>query len=441
METNQNKIPRGRWLRIMPPIMIACIVSYMDRVNIGFAIPGGMGQELALSASMAGFAGGIFFFGYLFLQIPGGQIAALGSGKKFIAWSLVAWAVISVLTGFVRNQYELLALRFVLGLAEGGMLPVVLTMISHWFPDEERGRANATMIMFVPIAGMITAPLSGVIISALDWRYLFIIEGIISGLMLLVWWFMVSDRPQDAKWLSDRERAYIQNAMHAEQHEIIKSGSVHNSFRTVLKSKFLWFLIALNFFYQTGIYGYTLWLPTILKNLTHGDMGRVGLLAIFPYLAMMVGMLTVSVLSDRTGKRKPFVVIPLTLFATCLFLSVTFRDSVELSYLFLIGSGMCLQAAAGVFWTIPARLFNAEVAGGVRGLINALGNLGGFCGPYIVGALIQAYDQKVAIYSLACSVLIAAIIAVMLPNMKQPAAGDQEDDIAKQARLQSSHTS
>lgn len=129
----QADIPRQRWLRIIPPILIACIISYMDRVNIAFAMPGGMDEELGISATMAGLAGGIFFIGYLFLQVPGGKIAVHGSGKKFIGWSLVAWAVISVLTGVVTNQYQLLALRFLLGVAEGGMLPVVLTMISNWF--------------------------------------------------------------------------------------------------------------------------------------------------------------------------------------------------------------------------------------------------------------------------------------------------------------------
>ncbi len=125
----------------------------MDRVNIAFAMPGGMDKDLGITATMAGLAGGIFFLGYLFLQVPGGKIAVHGSGKKFIGWSLVAWAVISVLTGIVTNQYQLLALRFLLGVAEGGMLPVVLTMISNWFPDAERGRANAIVIMFVRLPG------------------------------------------------------------------------------------------------------------------------------------------------------------------------------------------------------------------------------------------------------------------------------------------------
>lgn len=221
----QADIPRQRWLRIIPPILIACIISYMDRVNIAFAMPGGMDEELGISATMAGLAGGIFFIGYLFLQVPGGKIAVHGSGKKFIGWSLVAWAVISVLTGVVTNQYQLLALRFLLGVAEGGMLPVVLTMISNWFPDAERGRANAIVIMFVPIAGIITAPLSGWIITALDWRWLFIIEGLMSIVVLVLWVFTVYDRPQEARWISEAEKNYLIQTLAAEQQAIAgKSG-------------------------------------------------------------------------------------------------------------------------------------------------------------------------------------------------------------------------
>lgn len=409
-------IPRQRWLRIIPPILIACIISYMDRVNIAFAMPGGMDQELGITATMAGLAGGIFFLGYLFLQVPGGKIAVHGSGKKFIGWSLVAWAVISVLTGLVTNHYQLLALRFLLGVAEGGMLPVVLTMISNWFPDAERGRANAIVIMFVPIAGIITAPLSGWIITALDWRWLFIIEGLLSLVVLVLWSLTVYDRPQEARWISEAEKKYLVETLAAEQRAIAGKKTVVNaSLGAVLSDRTMWQLIALNFFYQTGIYGYTLWLPTILKELTHTSMGQVGMLAILPYVGAIAGMFLFSSLSDRTGKRKLFVSLPLIGFATCMFLSVVLKENVWLSYTALVGCGFFLQSAAGVFWTIPARLFSAEMAGGARGVINALGNLGGFCGPYAVGVLITLYSKDAGVYCLAISLAIAALMALLLP--------------------------
>lgn len=417
VSVSQNQaIPKLRWLRIVPPILITCIISYMDRVNIAFAMPGGMDDELGITASMAGLAGGIFFIGYLFLQVPGGKLAVYGNGKKFIGWSLLAWAVISVLTGLVTNQYQLLFLRFALGVSEGGMLPVVLTMISNWFPDKERGRANAIVIMFVPIAGILTAPLSGWIITAWDWRMLFLVEGALSLVVMTLWYLTISNRPQEAKWISQAEKEYLVKTLHDEQ-LLIKGKTVRNaSLRRVLGDRIMWQLILVNFFYQTGIYGYTLWLPTILKGLTHGDMEQVGMLAILPYIGAIFGMLIISTLSDRTGKRKVFVALPLACFAACMALSVLLKDHIWWSYAALVGCGVFIQAAAGVFWTIPPKLFNAEVAGGARGVINALGNLGGFCGPYMVGVLISLFNKDVGVYSLAASLAIASVLALMLPN-------------------------
>ncbi|RMT69281.1 hypothetical protein ALP29_00167 [Pseudomonas syringae pv. avii] len=405
-----------RWLRVIPPIVITCIMSYMDRINIAFAMPGGMADDLGVSASMVGLAGGIFFVGYLFLQVPGGKLAVHGSGKRFIGWSLLAWAVISILTGFVTNHYQLLFLRFALGVAEGGMLPVVLTMISNWFPDKERGRANAIVIMFVPLAGIITAPLSGWIIAALDWRMLFIIEGVLSAVVMVLWMLTISDRPQEAKWISERERDYLITTLAEEQKAIAAKAVKNASLSEVMADKTLWHLIALNFFYQAGIYGYTLWLPSIVKELTQSGMGKVGMLATLPYVAAMFGMLMFSNLSDRSGKRRAFIAVPLAGLALCLTLSVILREHIWLSFAALVGCGFFLQAAAGIFWTIPAKIFSAEAAGGARGLINALGNLGGFCGPYIVGVLISQYSQSIGVYSLALSVALAAVLAMTLPR-------------------------
>ena len=411
-----DNIPRARWLRVIPPILIVCILSYMDRVNIAFAVPGGMGSELGITASMAGLAGGIFFIGYLFLQIPGGKIAVHGSGKKFIAWSLVAWAILSVGTGLVKSDTQLLILRFLLGVSEGGMLPVVLTMVSNWFPDKERGRANASVILFVPIAGMITAPLSGFILGGLGWRYLFIIEGGLTLFFLVFWLWFASDRPDNAKWLSAAEKNFILTSLKQERESASGSEVKAASFREVLSNPTIWQLIALNFFYQAGIYGYTLWLPTLLKSLTQGGMEKVGVLAIFPYVGTMLGMILNSALSDKLGKRKLFVATPLAGFAVCLFLSVTFKDQIWVSYAFLIGCGFFLQAAAGVFWTIPSKLLSPEAAGSARGLINALGNLGGFCGPYAVGVLIQSSGQGTGVYALCGSLILATLIACTLPK-------------------------
>ncbi|TKC88028.1 MFS transporter [Trinickia terrae] len=420
-------VPQRRWLRVVPPLLMACIISYMDRVNIAFALPGGMSADLGIGAGMVGLAAGIFFFGYLFLQIPGGRLAARGGGKKFIAYSLASWAVLSVLTGLVTQPWQLLVLRFLLGVAEGGMLPVVLTMVGNWFPDRERGRANAMVILFVPLAGMVTAPLSGFILAAYDWRHLFFASGLLSALFVLAWWRFADDSPQAARWVSPQEKAYILDALRAERDAARHAGPAAASLGALLRDGTVWLLIAINFCYQAGIYGYTLWLPTLLKNLTHGGMGQVGMLAILPYVGTMAGMIATAWLSDRTGKRRVFIVIPLLGFAACLFLSVRFETSMLASYAFLVGSGVFLQAAAGVFWAIPPKLCSVETAGNARGLINALGNLGGFCGPYAVGVLTQHASAATGVYSLAGVLAVAGLLALTLPaRCEGPAAGQTE---------------
>ena len=415
-----EKIPSTRWLRIIVPVLIACIMSFMDRVNISFALPGGMEADLGITSQMAGVASGIFFIGYLFLQIPGGRIAVNGSGKKFIAWSLVAWAIVSVATGFVTHQYQLLVLRFILGVSEGGMLPVVLTMVSNWFPEKELGRANAFVMMFAPLGGMLTAPVSGAIIAALDWRWLFIIEGL---------WFMISDRPQEAHWLPARERDYLVTTLAAERAAKQAEAPVSKApVKDVFGNAGLMKLVILNFFYQTGDYGYTLWLPTILKGLTGGNMASVGFLAVLPFVATLAGIYVISLFSDHSGKRRLWVRFSLYSFAAALVASVVLRDQMVAAYIALVICGFFLKSATSPFWSMPGRIASPEVAGSARGVINGLGNLGGFCGPYLVGVMMYLYGQNVAVCALAGSLIIAGTMTFLLP--KQCDLVDSDSDVA-----------
>ncbi|AEN63398.1 major facilitator superfamily MFS_1 [Enterobacter soli] len=428
-----DNIPSTRWLRIITPVLIACIISFMDRVNISFALPGGMEADLGITSQMAGVASGIFFIGYLFLQIPGGRIAVNGSGKRFIAWSLVAWAIVSVATGFVTHEYQLLVLRFILGVSEGGMLPVVLTMVSNWFPEKELGRANAFVMMFAPLGGMLTAPVSGAIIAALDWRWLFIIEGLLSLVVLAVWWFMISDRPEEARWLPQAEREYLVKTLAAERAaKLAEAPASKAPVKDVFRNPGLMKLVILNFFYQTGDYGYTLWLPTILKGLTGGNMASVGFLAVLPFVATLAGIYVISLFSDRSGKRRLWVRFSLYCFAAALIASVVLREHVVAAYIALVICGFFLKAATSPFWSMPGRIAAPEVAGSARGVINGLGNLGGFCGPYLVGVMIYLYGQNVAVCALAGSLLIAGTMTFLLPKKCDLATEVADDAVGKE---------
>ena len=420
--SSKIKIPNKRWMHIIPPILCVYIVAFMDRTNIGFAMAGGMSKELGMTSSIAGIAAGIFFVGYLFLQVPGGQIAEHGSAKKFIAYTIVAWGILAIMSGFATNITQLLILRFLLGVAEGGVMPAVLTIVRHWFPSEERGRATAFVIMNNPIASIITGPLSGYIIVKYNWHYVFIIEGIISLLLILVWLPLISDRPETAKWISKEERDYLVERLREEQQAFEVKEEKKASLKEIMFNKTLWKLIFIFFFYQTGVYGYTLWLPTILKNLTKTGMSQVGFLSIFPYIATIIGLFVFGSLSDKTMKKKRYVIMPIIGFAICLYLSVRFQQSIWVSYGMLVGCGFFLQAASAVFMTIPPAVFSGEVAGGATGIINALGNLGGFLGPFLVGVLMQTFSYNISIYSLVISLVIAVLITTTLPKEKNDCA-------------------
>ena len=410
-------IPAKRWGRIIPPAILVYIFGFIDRTNIGFAMAGGMSDALQMTATLSGLAAGIFFIGYMVLQVPGGHIAETGNAKKFIAVSILAWSVICTSLGFVQTATQLLVLRFLVGVAEGGVWPAILVIISHWFPSSERGRANSYFIMNVAIASIITGPISGWLVTTFGWRSVFIAEGAVSFLLIFVWWPLISNRPSEAKWISKEEREYLETTLAAEQKELSAEDNAPTSLSTILSSVNMWKLILIYFFYQVGIYGFAMWLPTILKSLTNSGMTSIGFLSTIPYFACMAGLYIFGHLSDRSGNRKKYVALPLLGFALCFLASAFLKDYTWVSFAFLCGCGLFLQCASGIFWTIPTMLFPAKVAGDSLGIINALGNLGGFVGPFIVGWLTTQFMSIYAgIYFLAAMLACGFFLTLSLPK-------------------------
>jgi MFS family permease len=411
-----SAIPQKRWIHIIPPVMIVYIFAFMDRMNFGFAMAGGMNESLKITASTAGLAAGVFFFGYLILQIPGGHISEKGYGKAFIALTILLWGGISAVTGFVTEAWQLLTLRFLLGVAEGGVWPAVLVIISKWFPGEERGRANALFIMNVNIAILLTGPISGWIIQNFGWRNVFVIEGIVSILLILLWWPLIDESPEKAKWISREERDYLVARISQERRSRRQEGAPI-SYGALFGDRNFWLLTLFYLFFQVGDYGFMMWLPTILKDLTQQGMTMVGLLSAVPFLAAMAGLWLIAYYSDKSGKRRIFVAIPGICFAAAFFLSVQTRPIAMLSFCFLVICGFFHNAYNGVFWAVPPRLFAPDVCGGARGFINGVGNLGGFVGPFLVGWVITTFGgTEYAIYALSAFLLAAFVIALMLPR-------------------------
>ena len=424
-----------RWTRLIPVAIIVYIISFMDRTNIGFAFAG-MGQDLHIDKAQQGLAGGIFFIGYLFLQIPGGHLAERWSAKKFVGIMILVWGLFAVLSGLVQDYTQLLVVRFLLGIAEGGIWPAILVLISHWFPVRERARAYGVWMMNIAISSIITAPLSGWILSISDWRWLFIVEGIFPFVIAApLWFWLVKDRPSEAHWVSAPEREYIETELARDNADSPESAP----FTDVFRSGVVWRLVAVYFLIQIGFYGLNLWLPTIVKNTTGGSSVLVGVVTAIPYIFAIVGLYLNAHAADRNGRYSFHVLLPMAIAAVTLVASVALGNIAWLSILLVSFAMAGALAYDGPFWASASRAMPVAVAGGAMGLINALGNLGGFLGPYIGGVLQQASHGSFLSTSvvLGVALLLAGLVMLTVRGRANPAtqaatAGDVGSEGAQQ---------
>jgi sugar phosphate permease len=403
---------RARWARLIPVAIIVYVISFMDRTNIGFAFSG-MGHDLHISKTQQGLAGGIFFIGYLFLQIPGGYLAERWSAKKFVGIMVLIWGFLAVASGLVQNFTELLIVRFLLGVAEGGIWPAILVLISHWFPARERARAYGLWMMNIAISSIITAPLSGWILSFGSWRTLFFIEGAFPFVIAApLWWLLIADRPSQAAWVGEEERDYIETSLAREN----AGAPAFSGYRSVLRDSVVWRLVAVYFLIQVGFYGLNLWLPHLVKITIHGSYVVVGAVTAIPYLFAIAGLWLNARSADRSGRYCVHVLLSMVIGAVALVASVALGHHAALS-IFLVSLAMGgALAYDGPFWASASRVMPAALAGGAMGLINALGNLGGFLGPYLAGYLQDASGGSFLSTSvvLAVALLLAGLVMISL---------------------------
>jgi MFS family permease len=409
---SKSKIPRKRWYRILPLVFLLYSLAFMDRVNVGFGFAG-MEKDLGIGATYAGLAGGIFFIGYLFLQIPSGLWAEKWGAKRVVAIALAVWSVCATLTGFVENLTQLLIVRFVIGFAEGAVLPPIVLLLKKWFPLKERGRANTFWMMSIPFSMVVMSPICGYILTVANWRVMFIIEGILPLLYVLVWWLCIEDSPAQAKWLSTAERTYIEESLAKDQQEMQKQSV---SVKAALKNRNVIILVLVWFFTQIGFSGFNMWLPTVLKEFTGGSYLVIGFLAALPWMAAIVAMIIISRHSDKTGERKLHVALPLFFSGVFLLLSALIgKENPTFAIACLVLSGGLGISFNGIWWTIPTTFLTDEVLAVTLGLINAIGNLGGFVGPSIFGYLKSYTNSFLAgmIFLVLSSVLAAGLLLMV----------------------------
>ena len=325
---------------------------YVDRINVGMILPY-IDKSFGLSASDSGFAAGIFFVGYMALQIPGGILASRWSARKTIAILMVAWGVTAVLTGLVQTRMQLDVARFVLGVFEGGVWPAVLVLLSRWFPQNERARANALWMTCLPFSAAGMAPLTGWLLTFLTWRQVFVIEGIPPLIWVVVWWMFTADRPSEARWCSPEERYDIESRIAREN----AGKPASAGYWAALSDRTVIGLFMAYFFWMAGFYGFTMWVPSVVKSFagSGASSARVGLLSAIPFVFAIISMIVTSNWSDRRMKRQAFVAVP-ALIGACGLVAGQFVQTPALQLTFLVIAAIGVYGPYGLFWAVPSAI-------------------------------------------------------------------------------------
>ena len=408
-----------RWLRIIPVALIAYTISYVDRTNISLALDpkiSTMMHDLLMDDRMKGQAAGIFFLGYVLLQVSGGYLANRWSAKKLVSLCLVFWGACAVGCGLSKTFGQFEAMRFLLGVAESSVFPAIVVLLAHWFPRAERARANAFWNLCQPLAVAASAPITGWMLGAYGWKTMLMLEGGLPFIWLPIWWFFISDHPRDAKWISRGEREFLETTLQREAAELEPPGKI--SFAVIFLRWEIPLMIVINFLHNSEAYGCMTFFTDGLKA-KHFTPTQYGLLFAVPYAVTAIIMVLISWHSDKTRERRGHVAFIYTVSGASLIASVLTRDHFWLSYAFLCLAIPGPYAALAPFWAIPTETMPRNVFGPVIGLVNAIGNTGGFVGPLIVGKLTGLYQSTaIPFNALGIGMLVAAALAFLLPKEK-----------------------
>ena len=410
--------------RVLPLVFVIYIVAYLDRANVGFAKLR-MAKDLDFSEAVYGLGIGIFFIGYLLLEIPGALLVERWSARKWFTRILITWGLISSLTAFVRTPMEFYVARFLLGVAEAGFFPGIIVYFTHWFMARDRTRALSGLVMAVPFSLAMGAPVSALLLDVNwlglhGWQWMFILEGVpgvILGFVTL--WFM-TDRPRHAKWLTEAERDYLEAALAAEA--LAKEGVNKISVWQALRLRNVWLLALGIFATNTGGYALAFWVPSMVKNLSGGtDLSTLLYSGLF-YACGIVGVYISGQSADRTGDRKWHCVAGQA--ATALFLAGSAMTGQPFA---VVMTWLCLTGFAAFFWpspfwSLPTLTLTASAAAISIGFINMCANLAGWLGNYYMGALkARGYDESALLFLLAGCYLMGAVL-VSFVKIQRPAS-------------------
>jgi ACS family tartrate transporter-like MFS transporter len=380
--------------RIVPMIVLLYFIAYLDRNNVGFA-KASMSQDLGFSNTVFGLGAGLFFVGYVVLEIPSNAGMYRFGARKWIARILIPWGLLAAAMSLVTNETGFYTVRILLGAAEAGFFPAVLFYFTLWFPAAKRGAILGAFILAQPIANAVGAPISGLVLNLngvlglAGWQWLYILEGIPAIVFGCIVPFVLTDRPADAKWLDADEREWLTTTMAAELDA--KRSTARHPFIAGLKDRRALVYAALNFGMVCGIYGLGLWMPSIVSQLGHFSSTQLGLVVFIPYGVAACFVYYWARRSDRTGRRAWHASVSLVTAAVGLLgAGLLLPVNPILSLVLLTVAATGIYSAIAPMLSMPSAIFAGAAAAAGLGLVNSLGNVGGFVAPFIVGVLNDA---------------------------------------------------
>ena len=416
----ETRTTRKVGTRIIPIVLVLFVINYIDRVNIGFAALT-MNKELAITSEQYGFIAGIFFLGYFAFEIPSNLLLHRFGARVWIARILVTWGIVAILTGFAKTAFHLYVLRFLLGVAEAGYYPGIMLSLTYWFRQRQLAHAIALLCTGNPIANAIGAPISGIILDHVhwlgvsSWRWLLILEGIPALVAGIFTYCFLPNRPADAKFLAPDEKSWISAELRREELEKISARPLTGV--NVLANGRVWYLTAIYFPYLLSMYAVIFWMPQLMRAAfnQYSNTG-VGILVMIPYVAGVSAMVLIARSSDHSLERRYHAAIPeIVAGLSLLLLATVIAPSPLLIVMLWCFAAMGIWSFIGPFWSIPNEFLAGSSAAVGIALINAFGNIGGFVGPYAMGAINKrtgSFQSGIVLAGL--SLLVSAMLVLML---------------------------
>ena len=421
LEEEKSIMSKVTW-KIVPYIFFLYIIAMIDRVNVGFTALT-MNKDLGISPSTYGLIAGIFFIAYFFFEVPSNIIMYRVGARKWIARILITWGFVVIAEGFVNTAFQLGALRTLLGVAEAGFYPCMILYLTYWFPGKYLARAVSFFMVGMALANVIGGPLTALLmdnctwLGMAGWRWALILEGVPAVIFGVVTFFILVDKPADAKFLNEKEKAWLMGELDRELKEKQKKVQATVSHWAVLKDPRVWHMGFAYLCYCTGVYGVGLWMPQMIKGLSKVlTTTQVGLISTIPYISAAIVMVLVARHSDAKNERRLHVALPIGI-AFFALIGLTMTSNLVLSMVLLTVALSSIYSFVGSFWTIPNLTLSAANAAVGIALINSFGNLGGFVGPYVVGWLKSMTGNTTAgMYFLATMCLLGTISILTIPK-------------------------